>query len=146
MGHQIVLDVAGADGIAAPLASSGTLVALALLTALTGTMHAKKRLALIDDIELSLHPTAQTALMNQLQALLARDPDLQIVATTHSPYILDGIEPEKVWVFFPRANGEIAFKKLSDHPDAQRAKGTLSTGEIWTLDPESWVAEEAKER
>jgi predicted ATPase len=137
--YQILLDHAGAEAVPAPLASAGTLVTLALLTSVSTGTPSANRLVLIDDLDHSLHPTAQTELMRQLHALVERGPDLQIVATTHSPYILDGIEPENVQVFFPREDGEIISKKLSEHPDAQRAKGTLSTGEIWTLDPESWV-------
>lgn len=44
-------------------------------------------LVLIDEIETSLHPRAQRRLMRDL-AELCRERDLQIIVTTHSPYIL----------------------------------------------------------
>lgn len=44
-------------------------------------------LVLIDELETSLHPRAQRRLMREL-ATLAREKRLQIVLTTHSPYIL----------------------------------------------------------
>jgi predicted ATPase len=137
MGHQIVFDFQDASDIAAQAVSEGTLVSLALLTLL----HSESRsdLVLLDDIEQALHPTAQLALMKQLAGILELFPDLQIVATTHSPFILDGVAPEQVLVFFRRDSGDVVVRPLSDHPDAQRAKGTLSAGQIWTLDPESWV-------
>lgn len=139
MGHQIVFDFDDAMDVSAPAASEGTLVSLALLTVL----HSENRpdLVLIDDIEQALHPVAQIELMKQLAGILESFPDVQIVATTHSPFVLDGVTPEQVLVFFRRDTGDIVVKPLSDHPDAQRARGTLSAGQIWTLDPESWVAE-----
>jgi len=44
-------------------------------------------LLLIDEIETSLHPRAQRRLIRDL-AELCRERDLQIIVTTHSPYIL----------------------------------------------------------
>lgn len=139
MGHQIAFDFDDAADVSAQSVSEGTLVSLALLTVL----HSENRpdLVLIDDIEQALHPVAQIELMKQLAGILEIFPDLQIVATTHSPFILDGVAPEQVLVFFRRDNGDLVVKPLSEHPDAQRAKGTLSAGQIWTLDPESWVLE-----
>lgn len=144
MGHQIVFDFEDAADVAAQAVSEGTLVSLALLTVL----HSETRsdLVLLDDIEQALHPTAQIALMKQLAGILDLFPNLQIIATTHSPFVLDGVAPEQVLVFFRRENGEVVVRPLSDHPDAQKAKGTLSAGQIWTLDPESWVvSQEAAE-
>ncbi len=66
-------------------------------------------------------------------------PELQIVATTHSPYILDGVDPSDVRVFFPRPDGSIVTKKLSDHPDAERMKDILGSGEFWSAESEAWV-------
>lgn len=48
----------------------------------------KYGLVLIDEIESSLHPRAQRRLMRDL-AEICRDREVQIVLTTHSPYILD---------------------------------------------------------
>jgi predicted ATPase len=139
-GHRIAFDFSSAHDLPASSVSEGTLVTLALLTALHAPTRPK--LLLIDDIEQSLHPLAQIELMRQISELLEQFPDLQIVATTHSPYVLDGVDPSQVLVFFPRESGDIAVKRLSAHPDAERSKGTLSAGQIWSLDPEEWVAKE----
>lgn len=53
----------------------------------------KYGLILIDEIETSLHPRAQRRLIRDL-ARIAREQELQIVVTTHSPYILDELPPE----------------------------------------------------
>lgn len=139
-GHRIAFDFSQADDLPASSASEGTLVTLALLTVLYA--RPRPHLLLIDDIERSLHPLAQIELMRQISELLEQFPDLQIVATTHSPYVLDGVDPSQVLVFFPHESGDIAAKRLSEHPDAERSKGTLSAGQIWSLDPEEWVAKE----
>lgn len=48
----------------------------------------KYSLVLIDEIESSLHPRAQRRLVRDLAAR-ARDLELQVVLTTHSPYVLE---------------------------------------------------------
>jgi len=64
----------------------------------------------------------------------------QIIATTHSPYMLDELPPENVIAFALRDDGTVASKPLTEHPDASKAKGALKSGELWSLDPErTWV-------
>lgn len=53
----------------------------------------KYSLVLIDEIETSLHPRAQRRLIQDL-AKIAREKELQIILTTHSPYILAELPPE----------------------------------------------------
>ncbi len=140
IGYHVSFDFRGVPDVPAFAASSGTLVTLALLTAL----HAPDgpRVVLIDEIDHALHPKAQMALVRQLRALLALDPELQIIVTTHSPYILDAVDVEDVRVFATRADGSVATRSLAQHPAAERTKGTLSAGQLWSLDDEStWVAE-----
>jgi predicted ATPase len=48
---------------------------------------------LIDEIESSLHPRAQRRLIRDL-ADRCRERELQVVITTHSPYILAELPPE----------------------------------------------------
>jgi predicted ATPase len=60
-------------------------------------------LVVIDEVEASLHPKAQRRLVRFLSKL-TRTKKLQIVLSTHSPYILDEIPPE----------GRILIQKLHD--------------------------------
>jgi predicted ATPase len=53
----------------------------------------KYSLVLIDELETSLHPRAQRRLIRDL-ADICRVRELQIVVTTHSPYILEELPPE----------------------------------------------------
>jgi predicted ATPase len=137
-GVQLVYDFEDADDIAATSVSEGTLLATALLIALHS--DDQPRVLLLDDIERGLHPTAQIRFAKQLTALLAAQPELQIVATTHSPFILDALKPSQVRAFARRKDGSVAVKSLAEHPMASDNQGALTTGQLWSLDDEaSWV-------
>lgn len=58
------------------------------ITELLQTDLPKYSLVLIDEVETSLHPRAQRRLIRDL-AERARELELQVILTTHSPYILD---------------------------------------------------------
>ena len=60
---------------------------------LIGTQLPKTAIVLIDEIESSLHPRAQRRVIRDL-AQMARLRDLQIIFTTHSPYILEELPPD----------------------------------------------------
>ena len=62
----------------------------------------------LDDIDHGLHPKAQWDLLKQLRRLLAQYPDLQIVATSHSPDLVDELDPSEVVVMALRADGTSA--------------------------------------
>ncbi len=139
-GSKIYFDFHGAKDIPADGASHGTLILLSLLTALYGPT--RPALVLIDDIEQALHPRAQREFVQLLKDLMERPEfsDLQIVATTHSPYVLDLLEPSDVYAFALRPDGTVASKRLSEHPDASAMKGSLTAGQLWSLDEErNWV-------
>jgi predicted ATP-dependent endonuclease of OLD family len=55
--------------------------------------YPKYGLVLIDEVETSLRPRAQRRLMRNL-AHIARERELQIILTTHSPYVLEELPPE----------------------------------------------------
>ena len=140
IGSKLYFDFRGAPGVPANGASHGTLIVLALLTIL----HSVRRpnLLLLDDFDHALHPRAQMELVRMLKRLLALDDfrDVQIVATTHSPYVLDQLDASDIYAFALRDDGTIGSKRLSEHPDAENARGSLKAGQLWSLDPErDWV-------
>lgn len=139
IGHELLFDYEYASSIPADQVSTGTLVALAVLVAAAAPERPK--LLMFDDIELGLHPKAQIELVEKLKAILAQDPELQIVITTHSPFVLQGVEARDVWIVAPGPDGLSTARRLSDHPDAERALGVLTAGELWTAEGEDWIAE-----
>lgn len=60
---------------------------------LLALQYPRYSLILIDEIETSLHPRAQRRLMRDL-ATIARMNELQIILTTHSPYVLEELPDE----------------------------------------------------
>jgi predicted ATPase len=138
-GQQLVLDFKGAPDVPAPLASEGTLLVIGLLTALW--TDPRPRLLLLDDIDKALHPSAQRELCAQLRRVLELDPELQILATSHSPYLLDHVDAPEVLVTALRPDGSTACAPLTAHPDFNRWKNTTRTGELWSFVGEDWVAQ-----
>lgn len=136
-GNRIALDMQGAKEVPADSAGEGTLMVLGLLTVLMGSQ--RPRLVLLDDIELSLHPTAQGKLIEVLRAIQKNDPGLQIVATSHSPFILNYLKPEEVRMTFLAENGFARCEKLTAHPDFEKWKDLMSPGEFWSTVGESWM-------
>lgn len=60
-------------------------------------------LLLIDEVETSLHPRAQRRLIRDL-ATIARQRDVQIILTTHSPYVLEEL-PDRARIQISVVNG-----------------------------------------
>ncbi|WP_181428637.1 ATP-dependent nuclease [Modestobacter versicolor] len=73
-----------------------------LIALLEGVPHYS--LILIDEVEASLHPRSQRRLMIELIALAA-DRNLQIVVSTHSPYILEQLPIEARVFIQPQRDG-----------------------------------------
>lgn len=138
LANKIYFDFNGASNIPADHASEGTLIVLAMLTIVFSP--SPPDIILLDDFDQSLHPTAQLELVQLLKNLLDEFKDLQIIATTHSPYILDELTIDQIQCFALRPDGTVATKALSEHPDAQRTQGALLSGELWSIDTEeSWI-------
>ena len=111
----------------------------------------KNSLLLIDEIETSLHPRAQRRLIRDL-ASLCKEREIQIILTTHSPFILSELPPEarsyilrtgptKEVVSGVSPNFALAKMDEESHPDAdvfvedERAKDLLREI-IVKVDPE----------
>jgi predicted ATPase len=135
-GQEIVLDMNTGERIPAHAISEGTMIMLGLLTVLINPY--KPNLVLLDDIEQGLHPNAQRELINVLKDIIQANQDLQIIFSTHSPYIVDELAPSQVHVL-SNSNGFTHSKRLDEHPDVEWAKQTLTTGEFWDAEGEDWV-------
>ncbi len=135
---ELVLDYEDAAGLPAHAASEGTLLVLGILCAIFSP--SRPNLLLLDDIDRALHPVAQNELLRGLHSVLASSPDLQIVTTTHSPYLVDALEPDEVVVLARGARGMVVAKPLSAHPKAGLLD-VLTTGELWTAEGEGWAGQ-----
>lgn len=135
---ELILDYADAADLPAHAASEGTLFVLGILCAMYGT--SRPSLLLLDDIDRGLHPKAQRELLRALQAAVETAPDLQLVATTHSPYLVDSLQEEQVVMLARRPDGSVAARRVSEHPKIAMLD-VLTTGELWTAEGEDWVAQ-----
>jgi len=149
----LLFDFVDAGKVPASQVSEGTLLALGILTALetldrgarivksggVSTLRSPVDVILIDDIDRALHPRAQRALISMLRRILDATPDLQILATSHSPYLVDALRPEEVVILGRNRDGIILAKRLDSFPD-ERLRKMLSAGELWMSEGEEWVS------
>jgi predicted ATPase len=132
-------DTVGADSLPADQMSEGSLMILGLLTALYAPD--RPNLILLDDLDRGLHPKAQKDLITLLRRFLERSPDLQLVATTHSPYLLTWISPNEVRMTCLREDGSTACAPIDTHPQFKKWKDEMAPGEMWSLFGEKWLIE-----
>ncbi|MGD0089282.1 MAG: ATP-binding protein [Planctomycetota bacterium] len=135
--HRLIVDFRGAKDVPAYLVSQGTLLALAFLTVLLS--KPAPQLVLMDDIDHGLHPKAQWEFIKVLRKIMAQNPELQILATSHSPYFLDELKPEEVRMTSLDENGEAHCAPLLQNPDFEKWKDDLSAGELWSVLGDEWV-------
>jgi Fe-S cluster assembly ATPase SufC len=129
--HEILFDTKSGRSIPAHGMSDGTLRVLALLTAALGQDPPK--LILLDDIERGIHPRAMIELVRLLQRTLDELPDLQIVATTHSPDLLDRLQPEQIRLLWTGDDGFTRCVPMNEHPDFDRWRDIMTPGEMWAV-------------
>ena len=136
----LLFDTTRADALPATQVSEGTLLVLGLLAA----FYAPDRpnVILLDDLDHGLHPKAQKDLISLLRGLLATNPDLQLLATTHSPYMLDCMDPAEVRMTWLE-DGSTVCAPLASHPNFEQWKDEMYPGEMWSLFGEDWVAKQA---
>jgi|GEM_PF-3293527 len=118
----------------------GTLAVLAVLLATLSAAHGPL-LVLLDNLEQSLHPQTSARLVEVLRAIQAENPMIQIVAATHSPYLVDQFEPREVRVaaFDPQRGTVLA--PLTQCPDFAKWSPVLRAGELWSYVGEAWTLE-----
>jgi predicted ATPase len=141
VGHMILFDFEHAKAIPADQASEGTVLLLGLLTVI-GSQPGPPTTIMLDDLDRGLHPKAQAQLIGYLRELLAQRPDLQIIATTHSPYLVEHLQYSEVLAMtLSRDDGRSRVAPLAKHPEAERWCDEMSAGEFWSSVGEDWVAD-----
>ena len=108
---QLLLRLVEKDGrsVSALSASDGTLRFLAILAALLGPEPAS--FYFIEELENGVHPTRLGLLVDLIQSQTRRR-GIQVVATSHSPLLLQFLSQESL------EHASLAYR-LPDHPDAQ---------------------------
>lgn len=137
MGNRVVFDMGAASNVRASQAGEGTLLALGLISALSGPNH--PRHALVDDIDMRLHPKAQGELMKLIREMMGdQNASEQFVGTTHSPYFLQHVSADEVIVVDLSGDRSTA-GRLSNHPEYDKWKDVMGVGEFWSFAGEAWL-------
>jgi predicted ATPase len=134
IGSEIFFDYHHAKDVRAKHASEGTLLLLGLLTViLTGDVS----VLLLDDIDRALHPKAQQQLVAYLRKIT--EQGVQVIATTHSPYLVLHLEYDEVRLMTTDKAGAL-IGKLTQHPEYERWREDMTPSEFWTVFGEEWLA------
>jgi predicted ATPase len=113
--------------ILARFASDGTLKMLAYLTILYDP--SPPQLVAIEEPENYLHPRLLPLLAEECRAATART---QLMLTTHSPYFVDALRPEEVWVLERDARGHTVAKRAADMKGVQEMmEAGAQLGQLW---------------
>jgi predicted ATPase len=123
----------GGKRISARSISEGTLHFLGLLLALQTTKPGS--VILIEDIEAGLHPTRIRLLVEYLE-MVTRERQIQVIATTHSPVVLQWLSDESlrnaiVFGRVPEHEGTI-MRRLGDLPHFDEVVQRKEIGELFT--------------
>lgn len=84
---------------------------LALANPMLGDPLQGAGVVLIDEIELHLHPKWQREVTEKLRATF---PNVQFIATTHSPFVIQALRPGELINLDPTEIGEYADKSIED--------------------------------
>jgi AAA15 family ATPase/GTPase len=136
-GQELLFDFVNATGIPASRVSEGTLFALTVLVAVASSEG--DTVVLIDDLERGLHPKAVRDLMKALRDIQAITPGLQIIATSHSPYVLHELEPKEVRVVTLDPELGTLIAPLEAYPNFDQWRNEMTPGEFWSFVGEDWV-------
>lgn len=136
LGYQLEVEMKDLGWVPADLLSEGTLFAFGIHAVLQQS-HAP-RLLLMDDLDRGLHPRAQRRLVRQLIEV-SQQKKLQIVVSTHSPYVLDELSAEAIRVVRTTTNGGTVVRKLTEHQEWEAFKDAMSPGEFWSYVGEDWL-------
>ena len=127
---------AGHHKIQAIDASDGTLLALAMLT--LAYIPTPPPIVCIEEPDRGIHPRLLRNVQDALYRLSypesggeKRDP-IQVIATTHSPYLLDLYRdhPEEI-VIAQKVGQDVQFERLSERPDIDELLEDARLGDIW---------------
>lgn len=137
-GARFELERGGIGWLAADQLSRGTLFALGLVT----TLHWRPaRVLLLDDIDQGLHPVALRRLVITLRRVLEQKPALQIIAVSHSPFVLDVLASHEAFIAGAASPTAARITRLDRHPAWAMRSQYLHPGELWTALAEDWVSE-----
>jgi len=111
------------------LISTGTIRALALLAVLNNPDP--PRLLVIEEIEDGLDPRTLNLLVAEIRNAI-EDGRTQVIATTHSPYLLDLLDLSHL-IFVERVDGAPVFRRPDSQAIVRQWAATFAPGQLYTM-------------
>ena len=129
------------EDLPASSVSDGVMLSLAYIA--LSYLPRRPKIMLVEEPENGVHHASLKEIVTTLRDL-CEAKGVQIIMTTHSPYLLDLVQPEEVRVFWKDEEGAVHAAKMSDLPDIEDMKKHFMTGEIWTTLKESDIVEKVR--
>ena len=85
----------------------------------------------IEEIENGLDPWTVIAVLEQLQS--AADRGVQVIVTTHSPWLLDSVRVQDI-LEVTRSEGETRYSRFADREAVKRYQGRVPPGSIYVTE------------
>ena len=130
--------------IPASLMSDGVLLILGYLTLVYTTKH--PAILLVEEPENGIHPKLLRFVTELLRGLSrgldATTPPVQIIMTTHSPYLLDWTAPEEAYIFQKDQESASTITPMAKIEGIKELLSDSMLGELWT----NWGEEELVRR
>ena len=103
------------------------------LTAIFGLLAREPRpkLIAIEEVENGLDPWTLRIVFNELRK--ASEEGVQIILTTHSPFLLDHVAPEEI-IHVTRENGETRYTPIEEYAEVANYKGVVPPGTMYLSD------------
>jgi len=118
----------GSD-VEASSVSDGVLLLLAFLTLLH--RYSEPLVLLIEEPENGLHPHRIGEVVQLLRRLVEGGKNRQVILTTHSPILLNHVEPEEVLICRRAESGWTEVTPLKEVKDLERYLTDFDVGELW---------------
>lgn len=123
--RYLMLEYAGGLKVPSWMASDGTLRLLAL--SILAYLPNFSGIYLIEEPENGIHPRAVDTMFQSLSSVY----DAQILVATHSPVVLNLVEPANVLCFAKTAQGAVDIVKGDEHPALRDWKGEANLGVLF---------------
>jgi energy-coupling factor transporter ATP-binding protein EcfA2 len=117
------------QGVPSESVSDGVILSLAY-TAISSDPN-PPHVLLVEEPENGVHHASLKDIVGTLRHL-SEEKGVQIIATTHSPYLLDLVQPEEVRVFSKDSEGAVHAINMGTVKEIDKMRKHFMTGEIWT--------------
>ena len=132
---EFALNVDGAASVPIPAqeASDGAMLLLAFLVIIYGNAP---DIIMIEEPENGLHPSRLKMVIDLLRKISkgeSGNKPRQVILTTHSPLLLNFVEPSEVRIFDRDAKTGTEIKAMDKIPNIERLSKEFAPGELWYL-------------